>query len=85
MAESQDPEPILYCPHCQEPIIIEKINCGIFRHAILKSTGKQINPHAPKDNCDELFHSGKIWGCGKPFQVIKTPDQSLQIKICDYI
>ena len=26
--------PILLCPHCQEYIIIEKINCGIFRHGV---------------------------------------------------
>jgi len=28
-------EPILECPHCKEFIIIEKINCGIFRHGVL--------------------------------------------------
>ena len=26
---------IVECPHCNEPIIIEKLNCGIFRHGII--------------------------------------------------
>ena len=43
-----DPIP---CPHCQEFIIIEQLNCGIFRHGVLKKSGKQINPHASK-----IFH-----------------------------
>ena len=29
---SKKEEPILICPHCNEFIIIEQINCGIFRH-----------------------------------------------------
>lgn len=34
---SQDKkEPILVCPQCKEYIIIRKINCGIFRHGVLK-------------------------------------------------
>jgi len=78
-------EPVFECPHCGEPIIIEKINCGIFRHAVRKSNGKQINPHSPKEKCDQLFQSGAIWGCGKPFQIMQNPDNTLKIQICDYI
>lgn len=47
-------EPIVKCPHCSKFIIIEKINCGIFRHGIIKSTLKQMEPHLPKDKCDHL-------------------------------
>jgi hypothetical protein len=28
-------QPVLLCPHCNEYIIIEKINCAIFRHGVL--------------------------------------------------
>ena len=42
-------EPIITCPNCNEFIIVEKLNCGIFRHGILKETGKQIDPHLSKE------------------------------------
>lgn len=32
---------IFVCPNCNEQVIIEKINCGIFRHAIMKKTGNK--------------------------------------------
>ena len=42
-------ECIITCPHCSDYIIIEKMNCGIFRHGVLIKTGKQIDPHANKE------------------------------------
>ena len=33
-------QPILKCPHCNEYILIEKINCAIFRHGTLKKKFK---------------------------------------------
>ena len=27
---------IVECPHCKNPVLIEKLNCCIFRHGILK-------------------------------------------------
>ena len=77
-------QPILECPHCKEFIIIEKINCGIFRHGILKINGKQIEPHASKELCDHYIRHQLIYGCGKPFQ-IKMNDNILIIEMCDYI
>lgn len=41
-------EPIIICPHCNDTIIIEKINCAIFKDGICKKNGKQINPHSTK-------------------------------------
>ena len=64
------------CPHCREPVIIEQINCGIFRHGVLVKTGKQIHPHLEKAKCDKL-----IWGRGKPFRI--TSDN--QAIVCDYV
>lgn len=77
-------EPILTCPHCKDYIIIRKINCGIFRHGILKKNGKQIDPHANKDLCDYYIRENKIYGCGKPFRIISV-DNKFDTEICDYI
>jgi hypothetical protein len=76
-------ENIFECPHCKEYIIIEKINCGIFRHGVLKS-GKQIEPHSPKYLCDYYINSDMIYGCGKPFKIL-LKDNKYKIEICDYI
>jgi hypothetical protein len=64
-------EIIITCPHCSDYIIIKKINCGIFRHGVLISNGKQIHPHANKEICDNYINKKKIYGCGKPYQVIE--------------
>ena len=81
---------VVECPHCKEPVLIEKLNCCIFRHGINKKNGKQINPHASKDLCDFYIKKNLILGCGKPLQVISnqnsTNDDNKFIAIfCDYI
>ena len=78
-------EPILICPHCNEYIIIEKINCGIFRHGIFKNNGNQIDPHSCKADCDKYVKNDLIYGCGKPFRVIINEDGNFIIEICEYI
>ena len=75
-------EEIIICPHCKEYIIIQEVNCGIFRHAIYKS-GEQINPHLKKELCEQLIKEGKIFGCGKPFRLI-VKDKMMAVE-CDYI
>jgi RNA-binding protein YhbY len=75
---------VVICPHCKESIIIEEINCAIFRHAVLKINNQQINPHSSKDICDDLIEKKLIYGCGKPFQLIKK-DNKLEAVICEYI
>jgi hypothetical protein len=77
-------EPIIICPHCNEFIIIKRINCGIFRHGILKHNRKQINPHSTKELCESYIRENKIYGCGKPFRVILNKNQ-FKVEICDYI
>ena len=61
--EGQDilTEIIVFCPHCQDPIVIEKLNCCIFRHGTL------------------------IYGCGKPFQIIRDEKDELVAVVCGYI
>jgi hypothetical protein len=77
-------EPIIICPNCNDYIVIEKINCGIFRHATLKTNNAQINPHASKQECDYYINNELIYGCGKPFRIIQEGDKFV-IQICEYI
>jgi hypothetical protein len=75
---------IITCPHCQENILIEQLNCKIFRHAVLKTTNQQINQHASKSECDDFVSNNLVYGCGKPFKIIET-NQEYKVEICDYI
>ena len=75
---------IVQCPHCKGEIVIEQLNCKIFRHGIFKKNGKQINPHEKKVVCDMYIEKDLIFGCGKPFKVIEKKDKYEAI-ICDYI
>jgi hypothetical protein len=79
----QNKEPIS-CPNCDGSIIIEQINCGIFRHAVMKNNFVQINPHLNQQMCEELINKKLIYGCGKPFQIIKN-NSDYEIIKCDYI
>lgn len=76
---------IILCPHCNEPILIEKLNCCIFRHGILIASGRQIDPHATKELCDFYIEKKKIFGCGKPFKIVKNIDNELVAVVCEYI
>ena len=78
---------VVQCPHCKYPILIEELNCRIFRHGVFKINGTQINPHAPKDLCDFYVKNDLILGCGKPFQIIQNQhsDEPFIAIICDYI
>ena len=76
---------IILCPHCSEPILIEKLNCCIFRHGILIASGRQIDPHATKELCDYYIQKKQIFGCGKPFQIVKNADNELVAVVCEYI
>jgi len=76
---------IILCPHCNEHVLIEELNCKIFRHGVIKSTNEQINPHASKSECDNLILNDLIYGCGKPFKIIIINDNNFKAEICDYI
>jgi hypothetical protein len=75
---------IVTCPTCNEYIVIEKLNCCIFRHGIFKDTNKQIDPHSPKNICDFYVKENQIYGCGKPFIIVFNNDEYLA-KHCEYI
>lgn len=69
------------CPHCNGLFIIEQLNCCIFRHGILKSTNKQMNPHLSEVECKKLIESNEIYGCGKPLLYNKTTKKT---EVCSY-
>jgi hypothetical protein len=75
---------VVNCPHCSDPIIIEELNCCIFRHGILKETSVQIDPHSSEELCNYYVSQKKIYGCGKPFQIINVNGEYSVIK-CGYI
>lgn len=80
-------ENYVYCPHCEQLILIYKneINCAIFRHGVMKSNLKQIEPHLPKPICDKLAKEGLIYGCGKPFKLVLNREKEYVAVKCDYI
>ena len=75
---------VVACPHCGDLVVIERkdINCRIFRHGVHKKTGKCMNPHASKEECERLHKQGLIYGCGKPFRLTEGDDQAVE---CDYV
>jgi hypothetical protein len=77
---------VITCPQCNVPTMVRKseINCLIFRHAVFRSNLKPIDPHSSKKICDDLIANKKIYGCGKPFQLIWNDSKLYSIK-CDYI
>lgn len=74
------------CPHCKEliQVNIKDLNCHIFRHAVYKNSGKQINPHSCKEKCDALVKKNLVFGCAKPFRIDKIGENFI-VNICDYI
>lgn len=62
---------IVKCPHCYTDIIIEEkdIKCGVFVHAIMIKSGKQVNPHSSNTLLSKLIKNKSIYGCGKIFKL----------------
>jgi len=72
------------CPHCKLYVMIQEINCSIFRHGVYKDSKQQINPHENKENCDRYIKEDLIIGCGKPFRLVLKNNEYFAIE-CDYI
>jgi len=75
---------VVNCPTCKKYVLIEEINCKIFRHGVLKETGIQINPHSTKEECDYFIKNNLIYGCGNPFQLVLKNNMYYAEK-CEYI
>ena len=61
---------LIQCPSCDMYVLIEEIGCGIFRHAVMKNTMKQINSFTSKEHCEYLKNNDFIFGCGYQFRII---------------
>jgi len=72
---------IIDCPYCNQSIIITKLNCKIFIHAVYKDSGKQINPHTSKNKCEKLIKENKIYGCGKQFKIVVVDNKFIPLLI----
>lgn len=76
------------CPCCQEYVSIkqEDIRCGIFRHAVYRNNFQPIPPHSTQEECETLVSSGRVYGCGKPFQVrLVSVEGEYELVECGYI
>lgn len=72
------------CPHGS--VEVRKLACQIFRHGVLKQSGKQIDPHSSQRKCEYYLKNKLIYGCGKPFRVnVNYEDNSLTTELCGYI
>jgi len=86
---------VVSCPHCQELILIyyKDVNCKIFRHGAFRDTLLPIDPHTPKELCDVYVKENKIYGCGKPFQLLPSAvvnmnsgdSPTFTTEICGYV
>jgi hypothetical protein len=75
---------VINCPHCDEHIFIEQLNCCIFRHGHFKLNNEQIDQHSSKELCDNYVNQNIIYGCGKPFKITVSNDKYI-VEKCDYI
>ena len=75
---------IIKCPHCKKFILIEQINCAIFRHGVYKTNNEQVNPHLNELDCDNLIKNKMVYGCCLPFKIIKENDKYIAV-ICEYL
>ena len=77
---------IVTCPHCKHLVFISEIACAIFRHAAFKNTMQQVPPHASKHDCDRWIAEELVYGCARPFRLMKEDINSdYKAIICDYI
>lgn len=72
------------CPHCSQlvQVLLQQINCKIFRHAVYKQNMVQVNPHMREEDCKKLGDT--VYGCTKPFQLVVMGD-SFVVEKCEYI
>ncbi len=71
---------IVNCPNCNQYIIIEQLNCCIFRCGVFKYNGIQIPPHLGQIQCNNLIEQRLIYGCASPFRIVNGVAET-----CDYI
>ena len=70
---------VVACPACNDTLLIEQLNCGIFRHGVNSATMRPIDPHSSKEQVVQMMREGKLIGCGAAFCVVNGIP-----KICSY-
>jgi hypothetical protein len=75
---------VITCPSCSSPVVVESMNCAIFRHGVFKQSGTQIPPHSSESDCDAFVKNELIYGCGKPFIIVNVNGQPVA-EHCEYI
>lgn len=71
---------IVTCPWCNVEIIIEKINCAIFRHAVYKISFEQVPPHLAEIECKLAISQDLVWGCCLPFEILNEKATKCEYK-----
>jgi hypothetical protein len=75
------------CPHCGAEIEVSpfSLNCAIFRHGALIDTLEPIDPHAPRELCEWFVENRLIYGCGKPFTIMRDASGVVSAIKCGYV
>ncbi len=79
------------CPHAGCGVAIQvhrlQVHCAIFRCGVLRRSGRQIDPHLPREACEALARGGEIYGCGRPFRLVPLEGGGAahRVEVCDYI
>lgn len=83
----QTKEVFVECPHCGGGVLVAlaELNCRIFRHAVFKTTGQPIPPHASEVACKTLIARGLVEGCAKPFKIVEDAPAQHRAEACPYI
>jgi len=79
---------VFSCPHCDMfiQVLREDVNCQIFRHGVIRSSGEQVNQHSTKEYCDSLLNNNLVIGCCKPFKLILNDKNFVEfVDLCDYL
>jgi hypothetical protein len=85
MQDFSQEEFLVICPQCDAPVWISSIQCQIFRHAAYKINGEQLPPHTAQKTCEDLANAQLIYGCGKPFRIVKNENNENVAVVCGYI
>jgi hypothetical protein len=76
---------IFTCPHCKELFSVApgEVNCRIFRHFVF-SNFAQLDPHAPRAECERVARSGLGYGCAGPIELVRDENGQWAAAACDY-
>ena len=77
---------VFVCPHCSGEFSVHaaELNCRIVRHFVFKDF-QQLNPHAPKEECERVVREELGYGCAGPVELFSGDDGQWSARICGYI